>query len=381
MTAELEPIADAAVDPMIGPHLERGETVLWQGRPEVPSFGNLAGMVLAAAGIAFGLLLLAGLGPVVLPALALGTGSTLVPGLAFILFGGLFLWLGWLDRDANWRFAITDRRLLVVRGAKLFRYALPGEIRRVRIRGRTVYWNRETSASGSEDRRSGRYIGFRGMRDPEAMKAAIEDWQEGFSRRAAATASAFTAAAQGADPQATGITRVLHPETGLHIDVPSEWQITVDNSYDGPLRLFGITILPRVIRPAEERPYGDGKPWTTLNVRGAPDAGLHMVVRDGPLTQTLDAVVNDPWNARLGLEILQTTPDLRVGPFEGFSLVRTMRGGAVLTGFGRVENPVATRMIWLGSGNRSVEIMGMARLDMEDVQYAIDAMVNSLGYQ
>jgi len=69
---------------------------------------------------------------------------------------------------------------------------------------------------------------------------------------------------------------------------------------------------------------------------------------------------------------------LKIGPFEGFSVRRKVPGGAMLTGFGRVNSPVATRMVWLGRGGTSVELTGMARLDQTQVQEAIDAMVDSL---
>ncbi len=173
MTTPLEPVPESKLDLMIRRHLQCGETVLWQGRPEVTSVNNLVSRSLAAIGIAFGVLLLVGLGQLIFPALALGSGSTLVPALVFISFGAIFFWLSWLERDANWRFAITDRRLLVIRGAKLFRYALPGEVRRFRIHGNIVYWNREDSPSSDGQRRSGRFIGFRGMCDPDAMKATL----------------------------------------------------------------------------------------------------------------------------------------------------------------------------------------------------------------
>jgi hypothetical protein len=116
-------------------------------------------------------------------------------------------------------------------------------------------------------------------------------------------------------------------------------------------------------------------------VRGAPDAGLYMMIRQAPLEQTLDAVVNDPWNERLGLTFLKTTPRLAVGPFEGFSVVRQMPAGANLAGFGKVQAPVATRQVWLAAGETSVELTGMARLDQADVQHAVDAMVASLAIQ
>ncbi|OSQ42470.1 hypothetical protein [Marivita geojedonensis] len=381
MGISLNPILSEDLDPAIAANLEPGEVVLWQGAPEVRSLSNLFGRALAALGLILGILLLLGLGPLLVPGLALASGSTTVPGLVLVAFSGFFSWLGWQERDENWRFAITDRRLLIIRGGKLFRSALPGEIRTLRIRGNIVYWARSDTSSSEGKKNSGRYIGFRGMRHPEEMKGTLEAWRESFSQRAEETAAAFTEASTSADPTSPDITRVLHPETGLHIDVPSSWQIMVDDAYDGPLQVFGITILPRIIRSGGERAYGDGKPWTVLKVRGAPDAGLYMTVRNAPLTQTLEAVENDPWAERFGLEVLQTTPDLEIGPFKGFSIVRKMQGGSVLTGFGRVESPVATRMVWLGSGKRSIELTGMARLDMEDVQYAIDAMVNSLGYQ
>jgi hypothetical protein len=366
---------------MLRSHLEAGEAVLWQGQPEEPSTSNRLGLLLSAVGVIAGLALISGVAATLFPVIATSTGTTLVPGLVVTAAGAFFLWVNWEERDQNWRFAITDRRLMLARGRKLFRTALPGETLRLRILGNIVYWHREDSSNTSSKTKNGRYIGFHGMPDPEAMKATIEEWQEGFSKRAAETAAAFTEATKSTGPAALAITRVLHAETGLHIDVPAGWQAMVSNDFDGPLRLFGLTILPRIIRTGEERAYGDGKPWTTLKVRGAPDAGLYMVVRSTPLAQTLDKVVTDPWNQRLGLEILRTTADLKVGPFEGFSIVRKMPGGAVLSGFGRVNNPVTTRMIWLGEGNTSVELTGMARLDLEDVQDAIDAMVNSLSYQ
>ena len=122
-----------------------------------------------------GLALLLGLGPVVYPPLAMASGSSIVPGLSALAFSGVFLFAGWQERDSNWRFGITDRRLLLVGGNKLFRNALPGELRRVRIKGNLVYWHQEVTAGSGSAARNRRDIGFRGMRDPEAVKAGIEE--------------------------------------------------------------------------------------------------------------------------------------------------------------------------------------------------------------
>jgi len=62
-------------------------------------------------------------------------------------------------------------------------------------------------------------------------------------------------------------------------------------------------------------------------------------------------------------------------------VVRKVPEGANLIGFGAVTVPVAARMVWLGSGDTSVELIGMARLDQPEVQTAVDAMVASLRRQ
>lgn len=375
------PVPADQVDPQIASHLGQDETVLWQGAPSPRTFLNPIAILACAGMVAAGLAVALGLFDRLVP---LAGGPRLVPALVLIAAGAFFFYITWNNRGVRWRYAITSKRLMSVRGDRLVRSVLPGELRELRTRPGIVYWQ-EINPKADQHKRGpeGVYIGFHGLDDAEAMKVQIEEWREGFSQRASETAADFTAAVQGAaqGQVAEGVSRVLHPETGLTIDVPSGWRITVSEDKEGPLKILGVTLLPVLIRRGPERDYGDGQPWTSLKVRGAPDAGLYMTVRPAPLTRTLDEVVNDPWNERMGLEILQTTPEVSVGSFNGFSLVRKMPEGAVLTGFGKVENPVATRMVWLGSGGTSVELTGMARLDQPDVQHAVDAMVASLSRQ
>ena len=375
------PLPNDRIDPQIAGHLGHGETVLWQGAPGARTFLNPLALAACVGLIAAGLAVALGLFDLLFPLVG---GPRLLPALALCGAGGFFLFITWNNRGARWRYAITSKRLMSVRGDRLVRSVPPGELAQLRTRPGIVYWREILPEADRKNRGpEGIYVGFHGLDDAEAMKAMIEEWREGFSLRASETAAAFTASVRGETPgeDSTSVARVLHPETGLTIDVPSGWRITVSQDTEGPLKLLGLTLLPRVIRRGPERDYGDGHPWTTMKVRGAPDAGVYMTVRPAPLSQTLDAVVNDPWNERLGLEIIQTTPKLAVGPFSGFSLVRTMPEGANLTGFGKVQNAVAARMIWLGSGDTSVELTGMARLDQPDVQHAVDAMVDSLSRQ
>lgn len=71
------------------------------------------------------------------------------------------------------------------------------------------------------------------MRDPTAAKQRIEDWCDEMIARRAENAARFTEAiSEGED--AADVVRVVHPGTGLQLDVPSDWQISVGVDREGP---------------------------------------------------------------------------------------------------------------------------------------------------
>jgi hypothetical protein len=221
------------------------------------------------------------------------------------------------------------------------------------------------------------------MADPEAMLRLLQDWRESFSLAASAQAAAFVEALSdeaGAAPDAPakGARRIRHPATGLVVDVPSTWETQISLDRDGPLEVFGVTLLKRFIREGEKRPYTDGEDWTALSVRGAPECGLDLRIVPAPLAVSLDMVLEDPWSKTLGLEVLKTTPDLKIDEFKGFSLVRQGAKGATVSGFGEARGPVAMRQAWLAHNNWHLEIMGLARLDQPHVQRAVDAIIDSI---
>lgn len=379
-------LADNEVAPRLAQHLEPGEQVLWQGAADKIPVGEILSLVSAAALILAGAGLLAGLGPLLMPSLAFQDASTLVPASVMIVAGLLFLGLIWNERAANWRYGMTDRRILLVRGSKLFRTGVPAEMHDLKISGSTVYWRREQKNAGSDSSRSYRLIGFKGMADPAAAKQRIEAWRDELEARAEASARQFVEAMQDSAAELpAGVTRIVHPGTGLTIDVPEGWDITVSRDEEGPLSLFGFTLLKRVIRRGPTRPYGSGGAWNVLRVSagtgGPAGSGLYMMIKNAPLTQTFDSVVNDPWNERMGLEILQTTPELQVGSYRGFSLVRKLPNGGPILGWGQITGEVLTRMIWLGDDSTCVEFTGIARSDQPELHDAVDAMVASLSQQ
>lgn len=389
MTLDLRPHAATDIDPRIAPHLAPGETVLWQTRPKPATFIGPTQIGEALALIALGIVLASG----VVGGLPRGA-SIYVPAAAAVGVGLLLLATGWAKRGELWSYAITDRRLLSVLKGKVIRSLTPEKLDSytLRIEGDTLYWLkliRNDSGVGSDEQRGpdGRLVGFHGLPDPQATKALIERWRADISARAATSAAAFVetmAAASGATggeaaaAPPPGVRRVIHPGTGLSLDVLPDWKVTVRTRHDGPLRIFGVQILPRIIRNGPDRPYGDGEDWNYLSVSGAPEAGLELTIHDRPLDTTLDAVLNDPFTKLTGTRILDTDPDLRVGPFKGFSVIRQMSAALQIKNGPQLSGPSMLRQIWLSGGDRSIELQGYALASQPDIQRAIDAMVGSI---
>ncbi len=392
----LKPLDITTVDPRLSAVLEPGETVLWQGAPKPGSLPGprpiIGAAVLLAVGVALALALVgSGIPPQTRYAFAAACA-----GLAVIV-----LVQAWLARGSLWTYAITDRRLVSVMGGRLIRSVSAAQLDRAKlgIRGQTVFWFRHLNSRGNSDPENlpgpdGRLIGFHGQTDPQAVLGLIEEWRLGLSRRAAAEADAFVVAMSGtsdadkaavdgtvaASPVREGAVRVRLPGTGLSIDVPAAWKMTTRTSYDGPLRIFGVTLLPRIIRPGTEAPYQTGASWTHLRVTAAPEAGITIAILDRPLETTLDQVVGSAWNQITGSRIIRQDPDIRVPPFTGFGVVRSLPAGAGLAGIEALSGATMLRQMWLGDRAVSIEVTGYALEGQASVQTAIDAALSSLAH-
>jgi hypothetical protein len=271
----LTPIPRDRIDPRLLAHLEPGEQVLWQGQPRQGSF---FGPGVAATGVGLvmaGILLAFGLGGHVLT-----SDLRRLWAILGVLAGLIVLARGWSRRAGLWSYAVTDRRLLSVLGRRLIRSVTPSQLDRMglKIHGNTVYrakTKQNTSTTFNDTRMSGpdgRFIGFHGQDDPEAIKTMIEPWRLAMSERAAGEAKSFVRAmptpvrpeeeiAPEAQSLPEGVRRIVHPPTGLTIDVPSTWEVLVSNHTEGPLKLFGVTLLPSFIRETKAIPYVPGAEW------------------------------------------------------------------------------------------------------------------------
>lgn len=383
---ELREVNRKDIDPRIARHLGSGEVVLWQGTPRATTF--LSPIALVAGILIVGFAILSPFG--VFDRLVYLPGSPfslnrILPSLFGLAVGGFLLLSMWTGRGGNWAYAITDRRLMSVRGKTLARSVAPGDVRSFERKGDIAYWrylnDRILGENESRDVEK-RYPGFHGLDDAADMVATLTAWREEFTTRAGEDAAAFleqrASTVETPDDVPEGARRIRHDATGLTLEVPEGWRANVSLDRIGPLRLFGVTLLERFIRPGKEQPYAEGLQWNTLTVRGAPDAGLNVTILDEPLTKTFEEVRDEPWAQRLDLKLIKSTPEIEQGELRGFSLVRQMPTGANLASFGPVAAPVATRQVWLGRGSMHIEVVGMARLDQPAIQDAIDAMIDSI---
>lgn len=383
----MKPIDRTALDPRLLAWLEPTETVTWQGTPKP---GSLPPRGLIVGGV---LLILLGLG------LALGLAGPLVAekaayasAIAAFGLGVMLLVQSWQRRAARWVYAITDRRLISVLGTRLVRSVTPEDLDRqkLKISGDTVYWYRQTSERRSnfdaqnQSGPDGRLVGFHGQTDPQATLARIQAWRAGISQRAGTQSGEFRAALNAsrqnisAAPVPVGIQRVVHPATGLSLDLPQDWRVNVRSYQDGPLRLFGVTLLPKVIREGSERPYGAPGNWNALSVKAAPEAGLDIVIHDRGLQIALDQVVNDNWSNLTGSKVIRVEQKLQIGPLHGFGVTRGLPAGFEIKNLPALSGPMLMRQLWLEGDGFSLEVKAYALERQTDLWHGLDDAIASL---
>ncbi len=356
--------------PALAAILEPGELVHWQGAPANGGAGAILGWIVSAGLVAAGIAAAAGL-------VMAGPGTALAVAGAGALFGVA----GWMDRPARWTYALTDRRLLILRGGAMWAHATSETLENLRLRSNRdgtsdVLWR--DGARVRVDRKGRRRTGFLRQRDGAALEGLIRTWHSIFAARSEIAAVAFTGSPAASDAT-PGAVRISNRDLGFRLEAPSGWTATVRRRTDGPLMVFGVTLLPRVVREGEPVPWnGQTGGWNALTLRGAQATGFDLFAKAEPLSLTLREVLDDPWARGLGIETVETDPDVRIGPWRGFAVTRTLPRGGNLTGFGVVPVPVITRQVWLGSDAVAFEIQGVAPADASGAEGAMRRIVDSL---
>lgn len=406
-------IPESEIDPQIAAVLEPGEQVYWQGRPKR---GGIPPMLIFLVIFAVIAAWVEGVTDLQAVEALLGESLATLKSFwqqlpwAFALFALLPIGLiiGYWPRQE--RYALTDQRVFKLSSGKIKEQArpeqlmLPKKSTRITIGKRSnigdVRWaNAETYERNRHmDRRS--YVYFKRIQDPDNVTRMLEAWQQRWldarNREASASAESFRQATiesdaaasqapeneQRGSPPAQGIQRIAHPRHGFSIDVPSAWDIKLQQNYDGPLRVFGITLLKRIIRPGTPRPWNaqDDQPWNRMTLVGGPSAGLNISVNPGAgnAMPTEQEVLDDRWGKLLGVGVKFFEKDLEINGFRGFAAVRELPAGASTMGFDTLPTDVISRQWWLTGHGLDFEIQGIAPKDSVALQETLDLVVASL---
>tara|TARA_R100000005_G_scaffold78627_1_gene45771 strand:- start:562 stop:1800 length:1239 start_codon:yes stop_codon:yes gene_type:complete len=396
-------LAVESIDPVIARVLAPEERVYWQGRYTPKRLGPLNSLLMTAAVAAAAWWWFGQTGQLqaILAQLEQNreARNAILALFAAIVIGPLIF-----RRKRQWHHAITSERLLVLLNGKILEQPRPGDIV---IIGRRpfgwIHW-RYPHAGVRKAVRANPTHATSGLKcgrddDPEAVLALLREWQERPTREAQANSEAFrrraeapreqpvqpqdlpSAVSEVISPQA-GSLSLVNPQLGFAVDLPAPWELNVEQRFDGPLRVFGVTLLPRVVREGKKRRYqpGDSQPWNCLTSRGGPSVGVdikahHLGERELP---TPESVANDRWAKVLGVVAFHMEEGIKMGEFSGFAVVRRMPAGVNLLGFGMLPVEVYLRQWWLQGPGLSLEIQGVAPTDAPVLQETVDLIVQSL---
>jgi len=401
-SGETQPeLATDSIDPAISRVLAPGERVYWQGQYTPKRLGAVASLLVtgAVAAAAWWWFSQTGeLQPILAQLQQNPDTRNLVLIMAVVLVIGPLVF----NRNRQEHYAITSERLLLLRRGKIREQPRPGDIVIVGRRPfRWIHWRypQARERSGTRLSRGGNVSGLKcgPDDDPKAVLALLREWQEQPTRAAQASSEAYRkraeakteqaapaqgAAAYGARSAAVeeGALRLVNRALGFAVDLPAPWQVQVEQRFDGPLRIFGITLLPRIIREGKKRTYqaGDSQPWNCLTSRGGPAVGVDFNVQRERAMPTAESVANEVWAKLLGVKVFHVENDICIGNFSGFAVVRKIPAGADLAGFGMLPVEVYLRQWWLRGPGLCFEIQGVAPTDAPVLQETIDLIVKSL---
>lgn len=344
--------------------------------------------------------------------------------LALLLFGGLFLWmlsanpgirgfgdlmdtlgshrnLAWivaaallipivgsvlgrrfkLDRTSQrcrylgrFSYGLTDRRVLILKDEKIQYALLPKDIGNVYQRN---------CAPGYEDlifrvvRRSDHNpsdgeIRFDAIRDAEAMRRRIEDWLHGHQERAAREVDRFAraGASSPAGVSAEGARRIINHRWGLQVDVPDSWEIKVRKRR----KPYGTTFLDS---ENWHRPEASDD-WNVLHAEGPVTVSVELHVDETRPTLSYEKLLNSSLQKMVGGELVESSENLTLGGFQGFSVTRRLIQSQPDVKTGAEGRAIMRKIIAYHDGRRQIAMLSTWPAEDAFLEKAVAAIVTSL---
>lgn len=387
--------AAVPASPMLLPHLQAGERVLWQ-QPTLPAAQvarrrGMRQMAGAAIGIGVGLWVLL----IHLSWTILAEDFAADPGGALGGVAVLWLLLGTIPVPVGvyfWRqaggvaepglCALTDRRMVQVAGPEI-RLSEPWLfVRQVEawrsgpgygsVNWRIIQELPRPRKGEAPERPTIYRIGFEDLADPEAVAEVLRQWHAERRDASAAMLQRFlAAAAEGrlAEAEQAGDAWTLTaPAQGFAITFPGDWQASVDH-----FRFVG----PVPVGTGWQAWAPGAAEWNALLALAPMDAGMRLILRDGPLDRGFEEVRDSVWEGLTAGSLVAAEAELRIGPLSGFAVTRLGQDTG-LPGISLGYPEVMRREVWLDAGRRHFHISLVAGAKDAAAQRALNAIVASL---
>ena len=400
---------DDQIRQRVSEFLGQNEKILWLGKPANWSTNSPFQVGLAVILIFAGTSLYAGLWlflpPDILEKLSFMVSlayKPLIPALILTAAGLFLAATAWHRRTSKWAYAITNKRLLVVFGNKILREKTPRQLEYVRVNSRQgdtgdVYWEirsgkfrRAYDVDGNFLNRGpdGYHVGFKGQENAERLCTEILAWQQqaidAELKTSTASAKAYLSSLDPVETtmpvgvSSSGSQTIRNIQYGFSVDVPASWVTQVTQRKKGILPFLKIKFFDNIYRDGAFKPYAENLSWNLLISKGTEESWLEIYSSQTPLSTDWNTVLNDPWAARLGQEVISQKPKLNVGKLKGFSITRSMPAGVTIPNYGTTKTDIHIQLSWLSNGKHSFIIRAIVPAHSVTLQQTVATIPTTL---
>ena len=148
------------------------------------------------------------------------------------------------------------------------------------------------------------------------------------------------------------------------------------------MKVFGITLLKRIIRPGTPRLWNpdNDQPWNHVTLHGGPSVRLNIKFSSGSgeAMPTEQEVIDDGRGKLMGAAVKSIEKDLEINGFQGFAAVRELPSGSSAMGLEVLGSGVILCQWWLSGHGLDFEIDGIAPKNSGTLRETLDLVVRSL---
>lgn len=384
-----------SAESILAAHLQPGEQVQWSEQPGLSRAGprELKGALLP--GVVAGLLAAFISSSAPLP--------SFFPWLVFVAVAGGVTWVFYSAQHlpGGVLYALTDGRLLIVADGKL-RAFRPADVtyldaepcsdgtvdlvwgddspaprdRRVHRSSSNSEGSRVRMQFSIKQRRFKR--GFLGLSSAEPAQSLIRELRGQDQRKAAAEALGTLVPPAGGTQ---GWRTLREPETGFAMEVPAGWQ-----AQSTRLRRYKVIGLPIELPPKWSDALAAG--WNQLKIEmGLENAVLQVNLNPPNMPADVEGVLTDRWAKVLNLAVVESSPDVRIGALQGFSVTHDLRGvgpkvgvGPVKVGMGTMKAELLQTQHWLRGPGHTVHTLFITPTHAHELRSVIARVLETLRF-